>query len=641
MENRFGIKDLVLLLLLVVLIVSVWLAMQQYDRQWSELRAIRSTLDEQGQSIRSLRDRPAGVAQVVTTTQASVATTAEMTDPFVRIRAAEAKPGFARGDWLVDSFGNTVGKLTPLVSSDAYASLVQSYVLETLADRDPDTLEWRPLLASSWRTIDNIAAYDAFVDTKKKAGATEEQIAKDKDLPSAIQIVFKLRPGARFSDGTPVTADDVVFSYSFPMDEKINAPRARAYLSRFRSVEKTGPDEVTFSFAEPYFEAFELAASLSILPKHFYEKFPAEDFNASVGYLLGSGPYRLENAKSWKPGTLIQLVRNENYWGVTPAFERLVWKEIPSDIAELASFRNGDTDAFSAMPEQYREMIKDASLISRTRQFEYQNPVGGYRYVAWNQKKEDGKPSRFADKRVRQALTMLIDRDRLIQEILLGYGVQATGPFNPLSKQYNPDVKPWPFDVARAKALLKEAGFEDRNNDGVIESADGMPFEFKLTFPGGNANYERMALSFKDSFARAGIVLKPDPLDWSVMVERLNKKNFEAISLGWTAGIESDVFQMFHSSQAVADGDNFMSYKNDELDKLILDARRTLDETKRMEMWRRVHEILADDLPYTFLSFGKSLVFVDKRIDNIGLTKVGLNPRVEWFVPGPQQRWTK
>jgi peptide/nickel transport system substrate-binding protein len=216
----------------------------------------------------------------------------------------------------------------------------------------------------------------------------------------------------------------------------------------------------------------------------------------------------------------------------------------------------------------------------------------------------------------------------------------STGPFNPLSKQFNSDISPWPFDADRARALLKEAGFEDRDKDGVIESPDGVPFDFKLTYPGGNANYEKMVLSLKDSFARAGIVLRPDPLDWAVLVERLNKKNFDAISLGWSAGIETDIYQMFHSSQSMNEGDNFTSYKSDELDATITEARRTLNEDNRMTLWRKAHSILHEDQPYTFLSFGKSLLFVDRRFQNVELTKLGLNPRVEWFVPSGEQRWT-
>lgn len=637
MEKRFTVKDFFLFLLLVGLIVSVWLAMKQYDRQWEQLQRIQSRLEDQGRDILEVRRKiDQGVAVASPSSAEGATRPADQGDPFARVRAARALPGYAAGGMLIDAFGNSVGKLTPLVSSDAYAATVQGFVLESLADRNPDTLEWQPLLSRSWQTTDNLAEHEKAIQKLKEQGKSEKEIAEDKTVPPAIVIRFKMRPGVQFSDGTPLTADDVVFTYQWIMNPLVNAPRERAYYSRISSVEKTAEDEVTFTFRDPYFQAFELAGGLAILPRHFYGKFEPEKFNESVGALLGSGPYRL-NSTDWRPGTLIEVQRNDRYWGVGGAFDRIVWKEISNDAARLAAFRNGDIDIFPATPEQYQMMVKDQGILSRTQHFEYQNPVGGYRYIAWNQLR-GGRPTLFADARVRRALTMLLDRKRLIDQVMLGYAVQATGPFNPLSKQYNSEVQPWPYDPDGAVTLLKEAGLVDRDGDGVIEAADGTKFEFKLTYPGGSVNYEKMVLFMKDAFARAGISLIPDPLDWSVLVERLNKKNFEAVTLGWTAGIESDIFQMFHSSQTIEEGDNFMNHRSDRLDKVLAEARQTVDETKRMALWREAHKTIHEDQPYTFLFFPKSLIFMDARIKNVQTIKLGLNPRVEWFVPKAQQR---
>jgi peptide/nickel transport system substrate-binding protein len=612
MDSRFGIKDFFLFLLLAGLIVLVCLAMKQYDRQWEQIQKIESKLNDQARDLRTIQTSIAsgvaiaGPGQTPSTTQAI-----DPKDPFARIRAAKAMPGYAMGDWLVQAANGGVAKITPLLSGDLTADEIQGEVLEPLVTRDPETLDWKPYIAKTWQIYEK-----------------------------NLTITFQMRDDVKFSDGVPMTADDVVFTHQFIMNPKIAAPRAQAYYDRIASVTKKGPYEVVFKFKEPYFEMFGLAGGMQIMPKHFYEKFTPEDFNASVGYLLGSGPYRMENPTSWKPGALIQLVRNERYWGVQPGFNKLVWREITNDNARQIAFRNGEVDLFVAFPEQYRDMSKDPQITARSQAFNYDWPGAGYRYIAWNEL-SNGKPTRFADKRVRQAMTMLLNRQQMIQEVILGLGVQATGPFSPTSKQYDQSVKPWPFDVAQAKKQLADVGFSDRNGDGVLEGPDNKPFEFKLTYPSGNANYDKMVVFMKDSFARAGIVLKPDPLEWAVFTDRLKNKNFEAITLAWTSGIESDVYQMFHSSQMVEGGDNYMSYKSPELDKAIDEARRTIDESKRMELWHKVHQILHEDQPYTFLFFRKELRFLDRRIQNIQLTKLGMSALEEWFVPADKQKYTQ
>jgi peptide/nickel transport system substrate-binding protein len=153
-----------------------------------------------------------------------------------------------------------------------------------------------------------------------------------------------------------------------------------------------------------------------------------------------------------------------------------------------------------------------------------------------------------------------------------------------------------------------------------------------------------MVLLLKDIYAQAGVKLVPFPQEWPVMVEALNKKDFEAITLAWTSGVETDINQMFHSSQTIANGNNFINYKSPELDKLIDEARATVDEEKRMVLWRQAEKILYEDQPYTFLYRRKTLAFIDKRIRNLGLTKLGLNRTflpTETFVPGDEQRYTK
>jgi len=695
MDNRFGFKDFVLVVLMLGGIGSIFLAMKQYQRHWEVLRDIRSTLEEQTGELASLQrtmQEGVRVQQRAGATENEGGAGDPENDPFQRVRQAKQNEVFARGDWVIDSFGSNIDALTPLVSSDTYSRRIQDLVLESLGQLNLETLEYEPLLARRWELEDNSDQYQAWREAegeKLRAKAEEDpsvfeeqlkrvlkgmeaatgqpveegsdryevavgqakeqwvesRLGEHPDRPTAMRITFWLRDGLTFSDGEPLTAADVAFSYEMIMNPKVAAPRQRSYFSRtVEDVEAVSEQKVVFHFKRPYFEALRIAAGMNVLPKHYYQPIIEENpekFNQAQSMLIGSGPYKLRSIGDWSPGEDVVLVRNNRYWGEPAPLSRAIFKIYTEDIAELTAFRNNDTDMFSPSPEQFDQLMEDEALVEKTEQFNYMTPFNGYRFIAWNQEDQNGEPTQFADKRVRQALTMLTDRERLLKEVHRGYGQVATGPFNPLGQQSNPEVEPWPHDVERARSLLREVGYEDRDNDGVIENEAGQEFSFELTFPANSPAYKKMVMMLKDAYAKAGIDLEPDPLEWSVMTERLNNRNFEAITLGWSSGPETDINQMFHSEQIRPGGDNFMAYRSDALDEAIDTARFMVDEEARMKVWHRAHEILHEDQPYTFLFWGESLRFVDDRYKNLHIFEAGLNPRSEWYVPEPAQRWSE
>lgn len=606
-----------------IILVSIWLAMFQIDRQWQFIAQTQDKIDEQTRDIADLRRQ---LRQGVAVASAGGGDNAAATDSwrgFARASQAAASADYAQGDWLIQSFAAQVPTLSPYLSGDTYATRVHERVTDTLVTRDPVTLEFLPYVAESWVIADD-----------------------------GLTIRFTVRDGVVFSDGEPLTAEDVAFSYRFIMDEKIAAPRTRAYFGRVKGVEVEGRD-VIFTMTEPYFGSFSiLGMTLQILPEHFYGKYlesvaQAEIYNTSTGLLLGSGPYRLESPTDWKPGDLVELVRNERYWGwVAPPFERLIWKTIQADAAQLTEFKNGGIDVYPALPLEYRDLVKDPNITDRSAVFEYYNPRGGYVYIGWNQSR-NGAATHFADKRVRQAMTYLTDRQRLVEEIFLGFAQVANGPFNPLGRQHNTDLAFRNFDPDQARQLLAQAGYADRDGDGVVESETGEPLQFQLTYPSGSDNYQRIMLLLKDLYVRAGVIMELNPVDWPVLITALNNKDFDAISLGWSAGFEVDLFQFFHSSQTEPGGDNFINYFSPELDALIESARRELDEDKRMQLWQKAHALIWEDQPYTFLTRSKSLIFVDKRIKNVEVLRAGINVGgvwrvpIEWYVPSTEQKYSR
>ena len=644
MENRFGIKDFLLFVLVILVIIMLALAMKQYDRQYQVLQTIQQQGEDQMHELTSIHrelTRLQTVAIAPGTTPTVASTQSSTRNPFIYQKQAEAMPRYSPGDWYVN-VGPNSDKMTPFVGGDTFSQAVQNRVLDTLCTLDEITLEQVPNVANSWQIQDNTKAYS---DYQKSKGETDDQIQQDPDAPSPATVTFQLRHDVVFSDGEPLTSDDVVWTFNWIMNPNVDAPRDRSGLSKIKKVVASGPYEVTFILGTPYFDPVGLCGGMFISPKHFYEKYSPEDFNKATGLLLGSGPYRMEDPTSWSPGKDVILYRNDRYWGEAPPFDHEVFRIIDNDLARLTAFRNGEVDIYGdpllypAQPEPYQKMLADPNILARTQHFEYATPTGGYRFIGWNEQ-HNGKPSVFADKRVRQAMTMLIDRDRICGEIMHGYAFSITGPFYPLSKQNNPDVKAWPFDIEKAKALLKEAGFTD-DGSGVLKEPDGAPFQFKLTYPSGVANYEEMVLFIKDAMAKAGVTLTPDPLDWSVFSDRLKNRNYEAIALGWSSTIEDDLYQIFDSSQIADGGDNFISYHDPDLDKLIETARATLDPSIRMPLWQKCHALISEDQPYTFILARKGMTFLDARFKNVKVIPLGLNSEVEWFVPRGAQRWEK
>ncbi|MEX2545968.1 MAG: peptide-binding protein [Phycisphaeraceae bacterium] len=710
MDNRFGFRDFVFTVMLVAFLVTIVLAMVHLNRIEDRLGRISDAMTNQTRDLarlhdsvrtaeRQQQDLPGQVARELARVLSESAAAggapddiaarldaaaladdaveqayeAGETDPFAALQQVKENEDYAYGDRLMQVFAQPPDRLTPIISADAYASLIQSYVLETLVERDPDTLEWTPLIARDWEIEENIEAWQAYVDEHVGTPVTEEDVraeasfaelegnaqaqaeyverrlaegrrmedvVRDEDAPTAITIRFRIREGVRFSDGEPLTADDVVFTYDWIMNPAVEAVRLRVYYGTIKSVRKLGELEVAFDFREPYFRAMDFAGGMPILPEHFYGSFSPSEFNTHPALLMGSGPYRLPSPEGRRPqpGVPISLVRNERYWGERPGFERLVWRLIEQPSAREQAFLNGEVDAFPADPEQYDRLRENPRVAERSQRFAFLRPDAGYNYIGWNQQR-GGEPTPFADVRVRRAMTMLLDRQRLAEDVFRGYAQVVSGPFSVLTPQSNPDLAPWPYDPAAARELLREAGYEDRNGDGVLQGPNGEAFSFTLRYPAGSETGQQLALFARDSFRRAGIACEARPLEWQVLIERLkNTRDFDAVTLGWTGNIESDPFQIFHSSTIPPPGDNATSYSNPELDELIETARMTTDEQTRRAMWHKVHRILHEDQPYTFLMASQSLRFYDARIRNIERTQLGLTPVMEWYVPAELQR---
>jgi peptide/nickel transport system substrate-binding protein len=255
-----------------------------------------------------------------------------------------------------------------------------------------------------------------------------------------------------------------------------------------------------------------------------------------------------------------------------------------------------------------------------------------YRYIGWNSER-----AIFSDKRVRRAMTMLVDREMILKKILFGLAVIVNSPFYVNSPEYDKNIKPYPYDPKGAVALLKSAGWDYRPGENILQK-DGKPFEFEFLIPAGRKLSEQIATMLQENLKDIGIKMSIQMLEWAVFIQRIEEHNFDACTLGWAGGWEMDPYQIWHSSQAVAKGSNFVGFKNVEADKLMEDARKEFDREKRRQMYYRLQEIIYEEQPYTFLFTDEALEAVSRRFQNVVVYPMGLAP-LYWWVPKDAQKY--
>ncbi|MFA7485530.1 MAG: ABC transporter substrate-binding protein, partial [Phycisphaerae bacterium] len=231
----------------------------------------------------------------------------------------------------------------------------------------------------------------------------------------------------------------------------------------------------------------------------------------------------------------------------------------------------------------------------------------------------------------------LIDREQIIEYLLKGQAKPTTGPFYIYGPQTDPDIEPWPYNPQEAARLLDEAGWVDSDGDGLRDK-DGVPFRFKLMIRSGDPYYERLAKFIKDEALNIGIEVVIDLFEWSIFIERLLDRKFDAQISGWGGVVEEDPYQVWHSSQATDRGSNHVSFSNKEADKIIEQARRTLDSETRNELYRRFHRIVHEEQPYTFLYIRPEMRFLHPRFENVNIYRLDLD-WLQWYVPIEKQKY--
>lgn len=425
-------------------------------------------------------------------------------------------------------------------------------------------------------------------------------------------IVFHIRPGIKFHDGHLLDAGDVVFTYSAIMNSRNLSPRVADY-EPVKNVEIIDPLTVRIVYKRLYSPAVG-TWGMGILPEHLLndgvleeearrrgrdpEKFSLRqsEFNRNP---VGCGPFRF---REWKSDQFIRLDRFDQYWEGPTNYREYVYRIIPDLLTQEMEFYAGTIEDYQVQPHQVERLQNDDR---------FQNFSGvsfGYTYIGYNLRR---KP--FDDRRVRLALGMAIDVEKIIRYVLYGQGESITGPFVKQTDFYDDSIEPVPYDPEGALKLLQQAGWQ-RNSEGWLEK-DGKRLQFTLITNNGNDLRKAILAIAQDAWKQIGVDVRTDLVEWSVFIqERVNKLDFDALVLGWSMGIDPDLYQIWHSSQTGPNQLNFAGFKNQAADDLIVRIRQEYDFDRQVAFCHQLHQIIAFEQPYTFLYVGRWTAVLDNRI---------------------------
>jgi peptide/nickel transport system substrate-binding protein len=424
--------------------------------------------------------------------------------------------------------------------------------------------------------------------------------------PDGKVYTFHLAPKATYSDGSPILASDVIFTLKKIVDPEMEAAQVAPGFAQVDLANTTVINPHTVAIAFKGADASQMIHfnDLMPLPEHVYSKGNFKnDYNSTA---VSSGPYRLVRRL---PGKEILVERREDYWGTKPYVKNVLFKVINDAATAWNATKHGDVDETMISSDVWAMESKRPEL---QRMIEFRRfYMLSYNYVAWN-----GRDPLFADKRVRRALGMCVDVPSIINNLYHGTARPVSGPFTPDEWAFNPAVPVLPFDPLQAKRILNDAGWFDSNGDGILDK-DGKPFKFDFFIFAGGSTGLPFAQLFQEELKKVGVDMHVVQLDPALLIQRVIGGNFQAAYMSWDLDPDPDPFPQFHSSQIPPKGQNFVYYINPVADKLIEDARHELDFSKRVKLYRQLHEILAADQPYTWIIQVSVKWAINKRIRNV------------------------
>lgn len=468
-------------------------------------------------------------------------------------------------------------RINPILSTDSASSQITKWIFNALITYDKDA-NIIPELARSYHFVDDTT------------------------------LIFELRDDVTWSDGVPFSARDVLFTYETIISPKIFTPYASGFM-HILHVKALDDFRVEVKYKYPYFKALE-TWMMEILPYHKLKEEKELMTSAFNQAPLGTGPYTLSQFAISKD---IVLEGNNNYFIHKPNLEKIIFHYLPDKSAEFLMLKSGKLDVGSLTPLQLERQIDEDF---KKKYAIYEDIAHNYSYMGFNLEDE-----KFKNPKIRQALSLAIDRQELVDILYFGHGKVCSGPFLPGTGAFNEAVKVPKQDIVKAKALLKEAGYDENN-----------PFTFELsTSASGTGSYSAQILQHQ--LAKAGIVMKLRVMEWQAFLNTVVlPRKFEAVLMGWSLGLKPDAYSIWHSESRRKSGFNFVGYHNEKVDALIKQAEKTVDQEAFDALYRKIFALIVEDNPYLFLVIPNSITVVNKAISPVSSSIIGvMHNTIDWI----------
>jgi len=529
-------------------------------------------------------------------------------------------------------------KLNPVTSTSAYATYAEGKIFGQLLDIDPDSFNLFGQLAK---------------------GRPEIKLIEEGEYKGGMTLTFEIRPEAAWDNGSPITADDVIFTLKAMKNPQVDDEQAKPSVEFINDivVDAANNRKFTYMCKGRFFKSEADGGGFAVLPEYVYDakkvmrKFSlkdlnnpetlatlksnpdiisfAKDFNSEKysrdkGAVVGSGAYELDQ---WITGQRVILKRKQNWWGdklktVNRDFvnhpDKIIYEVITDVNASTAALKGEKIDVLSGIKaKDYLELSRDKRMLEKYNFYKPQQLA--FSYVGLNMRNP-----KLSDVKVRRALAYCVDVDKIIEKIAYCMSTRVVGPISPSKPYYDKDLKLIPFDIAKASKLLDEAGWKDTDGDGIrdkVVNGQKVKLSLEIKYPSGSDVVEKIATLFAENCKKAGVEVTQTQREWTVFLQEVKQHNFEMDFGSWISAPTLDDPKQIWSTSSYDGGSNYVGFGDQKSDEVIEKLRNEQDEAKRFQLYQQFQQMVYDAQPYIFFYSPLNREAIHARFKNANASK--------------------